>query len=103
MTGASDDISLDIGALRTGYATGNLAPTAVIDAVLRRISARGDDSAGGALAAGAGAGAATAAPGKGTGAFRGQPPRASIDSLHRTRPALRRLDADGRSEPPEPR
>ena len=43
MTGASNDISLDLGALRTGYATGNLTPTAVVDAVLRRISARGDD------------------------------------------------------------
>ena len=40
-----------------------------------------------ALAAGGGTGAATAARGKGTGAFRGQPPRASIDSLVRTRTA----------------
>ena len=43
MTGASDDISLDLGALRTGYATGNLMPTVVVDVVLRRIAARGDD------------------------------------------------------------
>ena len=43
MIGASDDISLDLGALRAGYDTGTLTPTAVVDVVLRRIAARGDD------------------------------------------------------------
>ena len=43
MNGASDDISLDLGALRAGYDTGTLTPSAVVDAVVRRIAARGDD------------------------------------------------------------
>lgn len=43
MTGTADDFSLDLGALRTGYASGSLTPTAIVDAVLRRIAARGDD------------------------------------------------------------
>ena len=43
MIGASDDTSLDLGALRAGYDTGTLTPTAVVDVVVRRIAARGDD------------------------------------------------------------
>ena len=43
MTGEPDDLGLDLGALRAGYGSGTLTPTAVVDAVLRRIAARGDD------------------------------------------------------------
>ena len=38
-----DDISLDLGALRAAYDRGNLTPTTVVDAVLRRIADQGDD------------------------------------------------------------
>ena len=38
-----DDISLDLGALRAAYDRGNLTPTTVVDLVLRRIAAQGDD------------------------------------------------------------
>ena len=43
MIRVSDDISLDLGALRTAYDRGNLTPTTVVDVVLRRIADRGDD------------------------------------------------------------
>ena len=43
MNNESDDISLDLGALRTAYDRGNLTPTSVVDIVLRRIADRGDD------------------------------------------------------------
>ena len=43
MTRSVDDISLDLGALRTAYEEGNLRPTVVADLVLRRIADRGDD------------------------------------------------------------
>lgn len=42
MTRSADDISLDLGALRTAYERGSLRPTTVADLVLRRIAARGD-------------------------------------------------------------
>ena len=41
MTRVSDDISLDLGALRTAYDRGSLTPTTVVDVVLRRIADRG--------------------------------------------------------------
>ena len=43
MTIVPDDISLDLGALRTAYDRGTLTPTTVVDVVLRRIAAQGDD------------------------------------------------------------
>ena len=43
MTIVPDDISLDLGALRTAYDRGTLTPTTVVDLVLRRIAAQGDD------------------------------------------------------------
>ena len=43
MTIMPDDISLDLGALRTAYDRGTLTPTTVVDVVLRRIAAQGDD------------------------------------------------------------
>ena len=43
MARTSDDISLDLGALRTAYDRGRLTPTAVVEVVLRRIADRGDD------------------------------------------------------------
>ena len=43
MTRFADDISLDLGALRTAYGSGDLTPTTVADVVLRRIAERGDD------------------------------------------------------------
>ena len=43
MTRSADDISLDLGALRTAYEEGSLRPTTVADLVLRRIADRGDD------------------------------------------------------------
>ena len=43
MTRSADDISLDLGALRTAYEEGNLRPTTVADVVLRRIADRGED------------------------------------------------------------
>ncbi len=43
MNRVSDDISLDLGTLRTAYDRGNLTPTSVVDVVLRHIADRGDD------------------------------------------------------------
>ena len=43
MAGASDDISLDLRALRTAYDRRILTPTVVVDELLRRIADRGDD------------------------------------------------------------
>ena len=43
MTIVPDGISLDLGALRTAYDRGTLTPTKVVDVVLRRIAAQGDD------------------------------------------------------------
>ena len=43
MTIVPDDISLDLGALRTAYDRGTLTPTTVVDLILRRIAAQGDD------------------------------------------------------------
>ena len=43
MTIVPDDISLDLGALRTAYDRGTLTPTTVVDVVRRRIAAQGDD------------------------------------------------------------
>ena len=44
MTPVPEDVSLDLGALRTAYRRGALTPTAVVGTVLRRIANRGDDA-----------------------------------------------------------
>ena len=43
MTLDPEDISLDLGALRAAYRGGSLTPTAVVETILDRIAARGDD------------------------------------------------------------
>jgi len=43
VTFVPEDVSLDLGALRAAYDGGSLAPTTVVETVLRRIVDRGDD------------------------------------------------------------